>query len=106
MPRSRPASNPLSFHAPTGQHYVTRRGQRIYLGADRKEALDRYHRLALGLGQPIEHDVDRTLTAKELASRFIAVQQANWRARQTTVQSYQSWLGRFLADHPGLLAAE
>lgn len=25
MPRSRPASNPISFHKPTGQFYVTQR---------------------------------------------------------------------------------
>jgi len=29
MPRSRPASNPLSFHQATGQHYVTRGGAAI-----------------------------------------------------------------------------
>ena len=54
MPRSRSASNPLSFHKPTGQYYVTRFGRRIYLGADPRGALDKYHRLALGLGQPAE----------------------------------------------------
>jgi len=52
MPRSRPASDPLSFHKPTGQYYVTRLGKRIHLGANREEAMVRYHRLALGLGEP------------------------------------------------------
>ncbi len=48
MPRSRPASSPLSFHKHTGQYYVTRGGQRVYLGADLDAATDKYHRLALG----------------------------------------------------------
>ncbi|HSA27910.1 MAG TPA: hypothetical protein P5159_15360, partial [Phycisphaerae bacterium] len=52
MPRSRPASNPLSFHKPTGQYYVTRGGRRICLGASEEGALEEYHRLSLGLGHP------------------------------------------------------
>jgi integrase len=121
MPRSRPASNPLSFHAPTGQHYVTRRGRRIYLGADHEEAIARYHRLALGFqqdrrvpqlvparayGRDSEPVLACTLTVKELANRFIAAQQANWRAPAETKCGYLHWLGRFLADHPRLLAAD
>ncbi len=47
MPRSRPASNPLSYHKHTGQYYVTRDGKRIYLGADRDEAMEKYHHMAL-----------------------------------------------------------
>lgn len=39
MSRSRPASNPLSYHKPTGQYYVTREKRRVYLGCDRDEAL-------------------------------------------------------------------
>ena len=119
MPRSRPVSNPLSFHAPTGQHYVTRRGHRIYLGADRQLALARYHRLALrlerealgvgygqsGSGREVEAELDCTLTAKERANRFIAAQQANWRVPITTKHTYLQWLRRFLADHPRRLAA-
>ncbi len=120
MPRSRPASNPLSFHKATGQHYVTRGGRRVYLGADRNEALARYHRLALGLerdafalqdasnpglGRSMEPCSECTLTVKELANRFIAAQQANWREPTTTKRTYLTWLGRFLADHPRLLAA-
>jgi len=33
MSRSRPASNPISYHKHTKQYYVTRGGRRIYLGA-------------------------------------------------------------------------
>lgn len=43
MPRSRPASNPISFHKPTGQFYVTRAGKRIHLGADPDAALASYY---------------------------------------------------------------
>jgi integrase len=46
------------------------------------------------------------ISVKELANRFIAAQQANWRAPETTLRCYQNWLGRFLKDHPRLLAAE
>lgn len=106
MPRSRPASNPLSFHKATGQHYVTRGGRRVYLGAERNAALARYHRLALGLEQAVEPNFDLTLTAKEMANRFITAQQANWLSPQTTVRCYLNWLGRFLADHPRLVAAD
>lgn len=56
MPRSRPASNPLSFHKPTGQYYVTRGGKRIYLGANQEEALNEYHRLALGLTRTMPNE--------------------------------------------------
>jgi len=120
MPRSRPASNPLSFHQATGQHYVTRGGRRVYLGADRNAALARYHRLALGLeqealaprrapalmfGQEVEPAHDCTITVKELANRFVAAQQANWRAPAETKCGYLNWLKRFLTDHPRLLAA-
>lgn len=41
MPRSRLASNPLSFHKPTGQHYVARGGQHaqaiVLNGPERQE---------------------------------------------------------------------
>ena len=105
MPRSRPASNPLSFHRHTGQFYVTRGGRRIYLGANRDEAMERYHRLALNQPAPALSDPIAPLSAKELANRFIAAQRANWRSR-TTLQSYRDWLGRFLADHPGFRASQ
>ena len=49
MPRSRPASNPVSYHKHTGQHFVTRAGKRIYLGSDRDQALRRYHETGLGV---------------------------------------------------------
>ncbi len=49
MPRSRPASNPVSFHKHTGQYYVTRLGKRVYLGSDRDQALRRYHEIGLGV---------------------------------------------------------
>lgn len=106
MPRGRPAASPLSFHKPTGQYYVTRARKRTYLGTDPKEALKRYHRLALGGGSHPRQDWDRTITAKELANRFVAAQQANWRNPNGTLRCYSDWLGRFLKDHPGLHAAE
>ncbi len=108
MPRSRPATNPLSFHKQTGQYYVTRRGKRIYLGADRDEAMEKFHRMALG--QPTvavpQADVANTITIKELANRFLTAQQANWRSPQTTLQGYKNWLNRFLGDHPRLKAED
>jgi len=45
MPRTRPSTDPISFHKPTGQFYVTRGGSRVYLGADRDAAIERYHRM-------------------------------------------------------------
>lgn len=106
MPRIRPSTSPLSFHGPTGQYYITRARKRVYLGADAKEALKKYYRLAIGGGPPVRPECDRTLTAKELANRFIAAQQANWRDPEGTLRCYTDWLGRFLKDHPGLLAAD
>jgi len=106
MSRSRPASSPLSFHKPTGQYYVTRNRKRVYLGSDQDGALEKYHRLALGLG-PIERPRSPVmLTTKELANRFIAAQEANWSCAGTTLQGYRNWLGRFLADHPRLRAED
>ena len=81
MPRSRPTSDPISFHKPTGQYYVTRAGERVYLGADRDAAMERYHRIALGLPEPEQPVRKLLLSAKELANRFLAAQQANWRNR-------------------------
>lgn len=103
MPRSRPASNPLSFHKPTGQYYVTRLGKRIYLGANQEEALAKYHSLALGPGQATQPK-SGPISAKELVNRFIVSQEANWRNPKATLSGYRGWLGRFLADHPGLAA--
>lgn len=104
MPRSRPASSPLSFHKPTGQFYVTRGGRRVYLGANQDEAIKKYHRLALGL-QAVERQASISgMAAKELANRFLDAQQANWRSPVETLRSYRHWLERFLADHPGLQA--
>ena len=102
MPRSRPTSNPLSFHKHTGQYYVTRGRRRIYLGADSGEALEKYHRMSLGLAEPETPARQVPLTAKELANRFLAAQQANWRSPETTLRSYRDWIGRFLKDHPKL----
>jgi hypothetical protein len=48
MSRSRPTSNPVSYHRQTKQYYVTRGGKRIYLGADQDEAIRRYHEMGLG----------------------------------------------------------
>ncbi len=106
MPHPRPATNPISFHKPTGQYYTTRQRRRIYLGSDHEVALAKYHRLALGVNPSAEPCLDRTLTAKELASRFILAQQANWRNPEATVPCYKAWLKRFLEDHPGLIAAD
>ena len=103
MSRSRPTSNPISYHKQTRQYYVTRAGKRIYLGADRDEALEKYHRMNLGLATEPERPVKQALlTAKELANRFLAAQQANWRNPVTTLASYKHWIGRFLKDHPKL----
>jgi integrase len=107
MPRSRPASNPLSFHKPTGQHYVTRDGKRVYLGANREDALGKYHRMALGMGDPQRPPVTSgAISGKELANRFLETQQANWRNPVDTLRGYRDWLGRFLKDHPRLKAGD
>jgi len=66
MSRSRPASNPISFHKQTGQYYVTRAGKGIYLGADQDVALEKFHRMSLGLIQPEKPRQQTPLTAKEL----------------------------------------
>ncbi|MHC4299110.1 MAG: tyrosine-type recombinase/integrase [Planctomycetota bacterium] len=107
MSRSRPASNPISYHKHTKQYYTTRGGKRIYLGSDRENALKRYHQLGLG----IEHVPEVVakpvgITVKELANRFITAQQANWRNPKTTLKCYKDWLGRFIKDHPKLKAAD
>ena len=102
MPRSRPASNPVSYHKYTGQYYVTRAGKRIYLGSDRDQALRRYHEIGLGVEMTApEGPPSRTMTLKELANRFIATQRANWRSPEATLKCYTGWLGRLLADHSG-----
>jgi site-specific recombinase XerC len=102
MPRSRPTSNPLSYHKHTSQYYVTRSGKRLYLGTDRDEALEKYHRMNLGLAKPDKPIKLVPLNAKELENRFLASQQANWRNPETTLRSYKDWIGRFLKDHPKL----
>ena len=107
MPRSRPASNPVSYHRHTRQYYVTRVGKRIYLGAEKEQAIRRYHELGLGSelrGSEPTPAID--LTVKELANRFLTAQRANWRNPETTLKSYKDWLGRFLLDHPGLRVAD
>jgi integrase len=108
MPRSRPATDPLSFHKPTGQFYVTRGGRRVYLGADRGTALEKYHHLALGQAAIVTSQPPPvvSISAKELANRFLAAQQANWRNLRKTLSCYRDWLGRFLRDHPGLRAGD
>ena len=108
MPRSRPTSNPISYHKHTKQYYVTRSGRRIYLGSDKEQALEKYHRL--GLGQvltPVEEVTPNPLiSVKELANRFIAAQRANWRNPEATLACYKDWLGRFLRDHRRLMASD
>ncbi len=106
MPRSRPVSSPLSFHKPTGQYYVTRAGKRVYLGADPDEALDKYKELEFGVPRSESPAVYLPISAKELCSRFIRSQQANWRDPETTRKCYRNWLGRFLRDHPGLKVSD
>jgi hypothetical protein len=107
MARSRPASNPISYHKWTKQFYVTRAGKRIYIGSDKEQALKRYHRLGLGFeliqqepAAPIE------ITIKELANRFISAQQANWRTPKDTLKCYKDWLGRFIEDYSRLRVAD
>jgi hypothetical protein len=107
MPRSRPTSNPVSYHKYTGQYYVTRSGRRIYLGTDKDQAIRRYH--AMGLGSDIrlsERRQPAEIGVKELANRFLAAQRANWQNLETTLKAYKDWLGRFLSDHPGLRATD
>ncbi len=106
MSRSRPASNPISFHKHTKQYYVTRGGKRIYLGSNKEEALKKYHRMGLGI-EPVQQDLAPPveITIKELANRFIAAQQANWRNPKATLKCYKDWLGRFIKDHPRLKVA-
>jgi len=106
MSRTRPSSDPISFHKPTGQFYVTRGGSRVYLGADRDSAIERYHRMALGLAEVPKQVSAGPLSAKKLANRFIVTQQANWRNHETTLKGYSDWLKRFLEDHPRLQADE
>jgi len=108
MPRSRPASNPISYHKHTKQYYVTRGGRRIYLGSDKEQALEKYHRLGLGLQLTVVEEAapNHLISAKELANRFIAAQRANWRNPEATLKCYKGWLGRFLRDHPKLMASD
>jgi hypothetical protein len=106
MSRSRPASNPVSYHKQTKQYYLTRGGRRTYLGPDKEEALKKYHRLGLGLELPRKELAPAVeISVKELANRFIATQQANWRSPKETLKSYKDWLGRFIKDHPRLKVA-
>ena len=109
MPRSRPASNPMSFHKATNQYYVTRTRRRIYLGSDKGQAIKRFHEMGLGIqtsGNSSSEAEWRDLTVKDLANRFLAAQRANWRNPETTLKSYRDWLGRFLTDHPRLRAGD
>ena len=110
MPRSRPASDPVSYHKQTGQFYITRLGHRIYLGADKPEALRKYHALAMGVDpfasrQAADPTSEQLMSVKELASRYIAAQKANWRT-ELAEANYRNWLGRFLKDHPQLRVGE
>lgn len=104
MPRSRPASNPISFHKPTGQFYVTQAGKRTYLGADPDAALARYFDLVGGKSSRQTVGKAEPISAKELANRFVASQRANWRNACDTLRGYEDWLRRFLKDHPGIIA--
>ena len=106
MPRSRPASDPISFHKATGQFYVTRGGKRVYLGCQHADAMTRYHRLALGELEPPAVPRCPPITVKNLANRFLAAQQANWTESGSTFRGYKFWLQRCIEDHPGLLAEE
>jgi len=107
MSRSRPASNPISYHKYTKQYYITRSGRRIYLGSDKNQALTKYHQLGLGV-EPVQRELAPpvNITAKNLANRFLVAQQANWRNPKTTLKCYKDWLGRFIKDHPQLRIAD
>jgi len=107
MSRSRPASNPISYHKYTKQYYITRGGRRIYLGSDKNQALVKYHQLGLGV-EPVQRELAPpvNVTAKNLANRFLVAQQANWRNPKTTLKCYKDWLGRFIKDHPRLRIAD
>jgi len=78
MPRSRPTSNPISYHKHTKQYYVTRGGKRIYLGLDKEQALEKYHRLGLGLQLPAleEFTPNPVISVKELANLRIFADEA------------------------------
>ncbi len=103
MPRSRPASKPISYHKHTRQYYITRGGKRIYLGTDEDNALDKYHRLNLGVKTIQEEPISRSIiTVKELANRFLSAQQANWQNPEVILKCYKDWLRRFMKDHPQL----
>ena len=106
MSRSRPVSNPIPFHKHTKQYYVTWGGKRIYLGTDREDALKKYHMMGLGF-EPFQQELTPPveITIKELANRFIAAQQANWRNPKATLKCYKDCLGRFIKDHPRLKVA-
>jgi len=107
MSRSRPASNPISYHKYTKQYYITRSGRRIYLGSDKNQALTKYHQLGLGV-EPVQRELAPpvNITAKNLANRFLVAQQANWRNPKATLKCYKDWLGRFIKDHPQLRIAD
>ncbi len=70
MPRSRPSTDPISFHKPTGQFYVTRGGTRVYLGTDHDAAIERYHRLALGLDDAPQQVATGPLTIGAILEEF------------------------------------
>lgn len=108
MPRTRRSTDPVSYHKPTGQFYITRGGRRIYLGTDHDEAIRQFHRIAVGepVSAPGPRPVASPISAKELANRFLAAQEANWRNPERTRRGYRDWLGRFLTDHPRLQAGE
>ncbi len=74
MPRSRPESDPISFHKPTGQYCVIRARKRVYLGAERDVAMERCHRLAIGLPEFERPTRPPPPSVKELANRFLAAQ--------------------------------
>ena len=88
MPRSRPAGDPVSFHGPSDQYYVTRGGRRLHLGSDRDIAMQKYHRLSAGLSEEEKLVCHLPISANEPANRFLAVQQANWRNRASTLRGY------------------
>lgn len=106
MTRSRPATDPVSFHRASGQYYVTRGGKRLYLGTDHDDAVEAYHRLALDRPRKKPTERSAPISAKQLANRFLATQSANWRNRDNTLRSYREWLRRFLRDHPSLVAED
>ena len=89
-------------------HVLFQKVRLVYiLDHDHPAVCRRYHEIGLGVEMTApEGPPSRTMTLKELANRFIATQRANWRSPEATLKCYTGWLGRLLADHSRMRAAE